>query len=98
MLPLLVGMVWVCYASPVVNFDQVQQTTISAQSISSDLLKQIFEASSIGYKSEYGIAVSTAELQIGYDDGTVTVTEVGFETWEIVYDGNPLIVGSEDFL
>jgi hypothetical protein len=98
LLPLLVGVVWVCSASPTVQFSENATHLVTECTISSDLLKQVFEAASEGYKAEYGIIVLLNELQTGYDDGTVSVNEIDSDTWEVIYFGNPLIVGSEDFL
>jgi hypothetical protein len=98
LMPLLVGVVWVCSASPNTKFLLSNSDFNTEASISKDLLTKIFNDAAPKFASEYGIYVTATELQIGYDEGTVGVEEIaGGGAWRIIFGGSIVISELEDF-
>jgi hypothetical protein len=99
LMPLLVGVIWVCHASPTPNNQVSDATTISQLGIDASLIKEVFTEAVPLFKSQHGIDTSVPELQIGYDDGTVTVSKIaGEKSYLVTKDGNPVIVELDDFI
>jgi hypothetical protein len=98
LLPLLVGVVWVCSASPIANYSpqSFPFDTMQAQ-IPQKLLSKIFEEAVPLFYSQHSIVTSVSELQTGYDEGTVDVSEIaGGNYWNVSLGGGILVVVSED--
>jgi hypothetical protein len=97
LMPLLVGVVWVCAASPIAH--QIEKLeTPAKQMINENLLTQIFEEAVPLYASQYGVEVSVYALQNGYDNGTVSVEDIGGNRYRVTYGGDIVISDLEDFL
>jgi hypothetical protein len=96
-LPLLVGMAWVCYASPVA-FSNQGIAVEACLSIDDATLNQVFEEAVPLFASQYGVEVSVAGLQNGYANGTVTVEYLGEGNYRVTQGGNPVITVLDDFL
>jgi hypothetical protein len=97
LMPLLAGVIWVCHASPISVSEMSYQATFSQLKIDQSLLKAIFTKAVPLFKDQYGIVTTVAELQIGYDNGTVTVEKIaGENSWKVTYGGS-LIVTLGDY-
>jgi hypothetical protein len=89
-LPILVGLVWVCNASPKATVFTIAETQYLV-SIENSLLDEVFGIAAPLFASEHGIEISPNALMDYYENGTVSVVDLGDNSYEVNLGGHWVI-------